>query len=334
MRKAPLNARKIWKIFLQKSLPAIEILMIPFTWVYAYWFKTIRKQTISGKFRLTRGILQKVGVYPIMDHYYDPTFNYNKQIKNWETPRNITGFDLNLEAQLQLIQSFQFGEELLEIPVNRVYTNDYFYSNSSFEAGDAEFLYSLIRSKKPKIIIEIGSGNSTLIAQKAIQKNIAQNPEDITRQICIEPYPNYWLPEVKSIELIKERVECIPKETFLQLNENDILFIDSSHMVRPEGDVLFELMEILPLLKKGVFIHIHDIFTPYFFPKDWINKGDYFWNEQFILESILCNSDKYAVVGALYYLRMNKMEHISKAFPMLAKIKNNPGSFWIQKIKD
>jgi len=332
MKKAPLTARKITIMLLDKIFPILEVLLLPLTYISSKWLGVIRRQILTGKFRLSNHIFKKTGVFPIIDHYYEPIFNYAKYVTDWNKERLSGTINLNIPEQLTFIKSFNYGHELLRIPEKRIYTNDYFYKNKNFEAGDAEYYYSLIRKIKPSKIIEIGSGNSTLMALKAIEQNKLDQIENQTELICIEPYPNYWLKEIKGITLIKSKVEKLELTVFKELKENDILFIDSSHMIRPEGDVLFEFMEILKCIPSGVYIHIHDIFTPYLFPKDWIEKGNYLWNEQFLLEAILAYSSSFKVIGSLYYLKMNYLTEISHAFPNLAKHNNNPGSFWIYKI--
>lgn len=119
---------------------------------------------------------------------------------------------------------------------------------------------------------------------------------------------------------------------FNQLGENDILFIDSSHIIRPQGDVLFEYLQILPILNKGVIVHIHDIFTPKDYLNEWIFNGTLFWNEQYFLESFLCLNNSYSIIGALNYLKNNYYNELAEKCPMLT-LDREPGSFWIKKIK-
>ena len=96
-----------------------------------------------------------------------------------------------------------------------------------------------------------------------------------------------WLNDVSGIEVLRQRVEQMDKQLFLELEENDILFIDSSHMIRPQGDVLCEYLEILPTLRPGVLVHIHDIFTPRDYPDEWLIDEVKLWNEQYLLEAFL-----------------------------------------------
>jgi len=107
-----------------------------------------------------------------------------------------------------------------------------------------------------------------------------------------------WLKDI-GVELIREKVENIELDFFQQLEENDILFIDSSHIIRAQGDVLYEFLEILPSLKIGVFIHIHDIFKPRDYPNHWLLDKHLLWNEQYLLEAFLSNNSDFKIIGSL-----------------------------------
>src|SRR5207249_4692755 len=168
--------------------------------------------------------------------------------KSLRENRTLPGIDLNDEEQLNLLKSFSFNEELLMFPVEKKGEIEFYYNNHGYESGDAEYLYNMIRHFKPKRIIEIGSGNSTLMARNAIVRNKVEDVNYTCQQICIEPYEKPWLEKIE-VELIREKAENLNASFFQKLEANDILFIDSTHIIRPQGDVLFEYLEILPTLK-------------------------------------------------------------------------------------
>ena len=153
-----------------------------------------------------------------------------------------------------------------------------------------------------------------------------------TSLTCIEPYEIKWLDTTKNIELIREKVEDIPVDYFKQLQENDILFIDSSHIIRPENDVLFEYLEILPALNKGVIIHIHDIFSPRHYRADWLQKDLRLWNEQYLLEAFLYYNDSFEIIYSLNYLKSNHFNATQQALTNLSE-QDQPASIWLRKIK-
>jgi len=155
-----------------------------------------------------------------------------------------------------------------------------------YSSGDLEYFYNIVRLFKPKRIIEIGSGNSKLMVINAIRENKKEHTEYHCRHICVEPFEQPWLEKV-DVELKKNKVEELDLSFFNILEEDDILFIDSSHVIRPQGDVLFEILEILPMLNSGVIIHIHDIFTSKDYPDEWIYHDKKLWNKQYLPTVIL-----------------------------------------------
>jgi len=190
----------------------------------------------------------------------------------------------------------------------------------------------MIRHFKPGRIIEIGSSYSTLMAKEAIESNTRENSLYNCEQICIEPYEMPWL-EKTGVQVIRKLVEDVDVSFFSSLQNNDILFIDSSHIIRPQGDVLYEFLQILPSLNPGVVIHIHDIFSPKDYTKKHIVDDVLFWNEQYLLEAFLsCNSD-FAIIGALNYLKTHFPDKLNAKMPVLRNHPDHvPGSFWIKKI--
>jgi hypothetical protein len=150
--------------------------------------------------------------------------------------------------------------------------------------------------------------------------------------VCIEPYENPWL-EKLGIEIIRKRVQDLPLTFFETLNKDDILFVDSSHVVKPQGDVLFEIFDIYGSIKSGVYIHVHDIFTPRDYPHHWVIDDRKLWHEQYILEAFLSFNSEFEIVCALNWLWRNHPEQLENACPVLTnRLPNNPGSFWFKRL--
>lgn len=272
----------------------------------------------------------QVGVFPIRNHYFEPLFDSRALKRPLEQIRNLPGINWSVEEQLNLLECFCFNDELKGIPDSRTGELVFHFNNVSFESGDAEFLYNLIRLKKPARVFEIGSGNSTLMAIRAIDRNKKENAAYRCRHLCIEPYEQPWL-EKTGVTVVRQRVEEVDKEIFAELGKDDILFIDSSHVIRPQGDVLFEYLELLPDLKAGVIVHIHDIFSPRDYPKEWVKDEVRLWNEQYLLEAFLTGNRDWKVIGALNYLHHNHHEYLWAKCPYLTR-DSEPGSFYMQKI--
>jgi hypothetical protein len=324
------------KRILKFGVRVAEILSFPVLLLSGTYLKILRSVGLS-RLAFSRDMLTKLGVFPIIDHYYEPLFNPAHLSAPLDTDRQIGGLDMNEVGQLQLLSEFRFEEELREFgsfaykaPVGGHGPNTYFCG------GDADFYYSIIRLRKPKRIIEIGSGYSTLVALQAIKKNRMEDPSYTCEVTCIEPYSNNWLDQL-GIRVLRQRVENVDLGFFSSLDAGDILFIDSSHMIRPQGDVQFEYFQILPALSKGVLIHIHDIFTPKEYPDDWFLIDRRFWNEQYLVEAFLCFNREFRIIAALHFLFFNHLTVLQCHLPHLeefpAKLRSlTPGSLWLERV--
>jgi Methyltransferase domain len=317
--------KKLFKIL----LPVIDVILAPIVYPASFLLKLVR---IAGVQRMPfcKRVLMQVGVFPIRDHYFEPLFNVRSLKYPLEQMRNLPGFDLNSCQQLELLEKFRYSDELGGKVTTETYERTFSFDNKAFGPGDAEFLYNLIRLKKPSRIIEIGSGHSTLMALKAIRKNMEDDSYYACRHLCIEPYEQLWL-EKTNVTIIRQRVEDVDRGIFSELDQDDLLFIDSSHVIRPQGDVLFEYLELLPTLKTGVIVHIHDIFSPRDYPKEWVIDEVRLWNEQYLLEAFLTENHAWNVLGALNYLHHNHYEQLRKCCSFLTR-DCEPGSFYIQRI--
>lgn len=309
---------------------AIDVLISPLVYAAGIILKSIRIFGIS-KFPICKKVLLHVGVFPIRNHYYEPLFDPKQLKRPLSEERNLTGINWNIPEQLRILNTFQYSNELKDLPIYKTNNRVFYLNNGSFEAGDAEYWYSLIRHLMPKAIIEVGSGYSTLMAIKAIEKNKEACPGYSCDLTCIEPYERPWLDET-GVKIVRRKIEDIDLDLFQNLGENDILFIDSSHIIRPQGDITFEYLELLPSLNKGVIVHIHDIFSPRDYPENWIKNHVLFWNEQYLLEAFLTSNDSWHIVGALNYLHHNHSDALKEKCIYLTSDRE-PGSIYIKKIR-
>lgn len=312
-----------------KILPVIDILLIPFIYPAAWLMKMVRR---AGVHRLPfcKSAFLKIGVFPIRDHYYEPQFDFRTKKQYLSQDRDLPGINWNIEEQIKFLDNFSYANELEGMPQEKPASLQFYFNNITFESGDAEYWYQLIRFFKPATIIEVGSGNSTLMAIRAIRKNKEENSNYLCKHVCIEPFQNPWLAET-GVTVLRKKVEDFEPGFFSGLNKNDILFIDSSHIIRPQGDVLFEYLELLPSLNKGVIVHIHDIFSPKNYLRRWLEDEVRFWNEQYLLEAFLSHNKDWRIIGALNYLHHNHYDRLKSVAPYLTPARE-PGSFYIQKI--
>jgi predicted O-methyltransferase YrrM len=280
---------------------------------------------------------ERFGFHIIPNSYYQ-CIPDTRTLKDelWNSQSELKGININEKSQLELLADFQKNfkseyDNFNSFPTSVPY--EYYLNNDMYGSVDAEILYCMIRHFKPKNIFEIGSGYSTCLSAKAALKN--QEEGSPCNLVAIEPFPNEVLkkgfPGLNN--LIIKKIEDIDLAEFEKLEENDILFIDSSHALRIGGDVQCEYLKIIPRLKKGVIIHIHDIFLPAEYPKDWILKNFRFWTEQYLLHAFLAFNNSFEILWAGRYLHSKYPEKLETAFNSYDRKKIGPVSFWIRKIK-
>ena len=272
---------------------------------------------------------QAKGVHVTPVHFYQAlpdTRALSEEL--WETPSEMPGVDLNEAAQLELLEtSFaRFRDECTLIPSKQTADpNEYYFENGLFGGTDALVLYCMIRHFRPRLILEVGSGASSLMSAKAALKNGS------TELVCIEPFPNDSLKAgfPGLTHLIEDKVQNVSKDVFARLNANDILFIDSSHVSKIGSDVNFLFLEIIPRLNPGVIVHVHDIFFPCEYRRDWVLNEFRFWNEQYMLQAFLMFNAEFEVLMSNSVLGFKYRDRLVAAFP------NSPwwggGSFWMRR---
>jgi len=312
------------KQLIRSCLPTLDYGYLPFAAASGLVLKLGRSAGFE-RLRLSRETLKRIGVFPIARHYFEPAFHPADLPSCLDAPRDLPGLDLGVPAQLALLD--RIADDLPPTPFGdtRGGALDFYYGNKAFEAGDACAWWAMILLHRPRRIVEIGSGFSTLVARAAIA--YLDRP---CVHICFEFYEQPWL-ERSGATIVREPVERAGTDLFESLGAGDILFIDSSHVIRPGGDVLFEYLEILPRLRPGVLVHIHDIFTPRHYPDAWVHDQVRLWNEQYLLEAFLSMNRGYEIVLALNYLKHAHYDRLRRAFPRLTQ-EREPGSFYIRRV--
>lgn len=285
--------------------------------------RLVESESASEYFRL----LEQRGIHLTPVNCYQPIPDTRAlEASVWQEGKDAAGVDMNIELQLELLtESFpKFREEYDAIPRDEPAEPGRFsLGNGRFTGTDALVYYCMIRHFRPARIIEVGSGFSTLLAVEAAQRNGS------TSVVTIDPNVPEWIAQLPGLAIERRRVEELDISFFDQLEKNDILFIDSSHVSRIGGDVNFLFLEVLPRLEPGVLAHAHDVFLPIEYPKDWVLKDRRFWNEQYLLQAFLIFNSAWEVVFANCYLGRRFREEMKQTFP------NSPwwggGSFWMRR---
>lgn len=267
-------------------------------------------------------------------HYYEPLPDFREITPALAARRRVSpaiDFDLDGQRRLAARLAGSYGAELAAMAGG---APAFDFANGYFGGLDAAIYYALIRDLRPATVLEIGAGMSTRIAARAL----ARNRDDGTagELVCIEPYPEARLTaDMPRATLIQERVERVPLEQFDRLAANDILFIDSSHAVKFGGDVCYEFLEILPRLKPGVWVHVHDVFFPRDYPADWLIGQRLAFTEQYLLEAFLAFNRTFAVRWCGHWLWTDAGEELGKAWPgmvMTGAAAHPPASFWMTRV--
>ena len=290
--------------------------------MFPYYFLKKRNQVSKSENPFTPG-----GYYsPIPSITEIKAYNFDSPL-----PKKLPGIDLNSREQMNLLNSFETFYNELPFSYEKSEGLRYYYNNGFYTFSDAIFLYCMIRHLKPKKIIEVGSGFSSSVTLDTNEKFM----ENSIECVFIEPYSErleslLTNKDKGNIKILKKRLQEIPLEIFEELRENDILFIDSTHVSKFNSDVNYVIHKILPCLAYGVHIHFNDVFYPFEYPREWLLRGNA-WNEQYILRAFLEFNSEFKIVMFNSYLESMYEVEIRSRFPLLYK--STGQSIWLKKYK-
>ena len=204
-----------------------------------------------------------------------------------------------------------------------------FDQNTGLSLVDGAILHAMIRHHKPRKIVEIGSGSSTQIAARSCLMN--QEDGHDCELVAIEPNPKPYLKEgfPGLTKLIDQKVQAVDMS---EIVDCDLLFIDSSHVIRIGGDVNYEILELVPRLKPGALIHWHDIFLPGEYWKSWVKEDHNFLTEQYLLHGFLKFNSEFEMLWASRYMHLKEAQAIQTVFPFFEPSKHQISSCWIRRV--
>lgn len=266
-------------------------------------------------------------------HYHSPIPSPDDMLRRqhelWASRETLVGVDMQVPSQLDLLERLRPYVAAINYPVEAsTDPNQYYYQNGMFPVLDAEFLFGALCLLKPERVVEVGSGFSSLVMAD-VNRRILHGAMDIT---CIEPYPrDFLMVGVPGIaRVVASRLEEADPALFEELQSGDVLFIDSSHVSKTGSDVNYLFFDLLPRLRPGVYVHLHDIFLPDEYPQSWVMDEQRSWNEQYLLHAFLMHNNAWRVVWMAYYMVSRHMPLITSVFPRCPSL-GSGGSFWMQR---
>jgi len=283
----------------------------------------IKRQVRDGAVRAAANVGERVGVAVGPHHFYGPVANRRdlQATESWRRPFLPPGIDWNLEAQEAFLASVMTADSMTTA-ADRDALDGLGRVGSGFGFVEAEVLYAYAKSKKPKRIIEIGSGQTTSIMWRALR-------DTDSKITAIDPYSS--LPDVirADVEVRQEPLQDVTDDIVSELSAGDLLFIDSSHAVKTGSEVHLIYLDILPRLKPGVLVHIHDIYLPYVHHPAILAEDLWDWQETALLVALLANSSAFALDCALSGLAHDRPEALRRLVPGYIERPTDSGGIFI-----
>lgn len=281
---------------------------VPYAIIASPMHKVLRRASAAIFF-----LAEKFGVHLTPNHYYAPISDFTWLRENgplWEKACPLPGVRWDLDAQLASLSSI-CAEHLHEVAGLKLYAE---LTSGRWGQGyspiESQVLHCFLRKHRPKRIVEIGSGVSTACMLHARERNEA--PFELT---CIEPFPRDVLRESVGTCLIEKPCQAVPLSVFSDLQEGDLLFIDSSHTLKIGSELPRIYLEIIPSLRPGVFIHIHDIYLPYLYPPDILTWPFWAWQETVLLAALLSGNRMLDVLFSLSALHFGRSAELRQVLP-------------------
>jgi len=302
------------------------------------WVFRLRRRRIQA----VHGLFARLGLNIAKRKDYYSTLPVIAELREhrerWDRPSSLAGVDVDPSAMAKRLEVLadrwegEFGEVAGDYLAN---------TRRGFGPGypefDARTLYYVLREHKPRRYLEVGSGLSTYYASLAQARNAAEgSPLHIT---CIEPYPFDALRTLPDFDLVEGMVQDTPLERFEELEAGDVLFIDSSHALKIDSDVAYLMLEVLPRVKPGVLVHIHDVPFPFNTPYPsgtWLfgERWPVYWNEAMVVQAFLAFNTSFEVLLSVPLIRHHDEDFLTRRFPdyvPVADDPNPPSSLWLQR---
>lgn len=292
---------------------------------------------IAGKFNTDRlNALEDTATRWPTGHFYSPVVSRAEVRTEWPrltAPRAPAAVDMQAEAQRILFRNLARHFDTMPFHNEKDGVHRYYFDNPSYNYGDALIYWSMLNRFKPKRILEVGSGFSSALALDTV--DALGLPTVCT---FVDPFPEVaraaTAPMSPPHAILPIKIQNIDFAILDELGEDDILFIDSSHVVKTGSDVHFEITELLPRIRPGVIVHFHDVFYPFEYRRQWAIEDNHSWNELYFLQAFLMYNTDFRIEFFNHFMARQLTETVHQAAPAQAKrfLLNPGGGLWLRRM--
>jgi predicted O-methyltransferase YrrM len=276
---------------------------------------------------------RRAGLYP-PGHFHSPVPDLEevraRDAEIFDRPAELAGIDLRDDAQLALV------DELARYAADQPFAAEptqglrYHFDNDYFGWGDGLVLFCMLRHLRPARVVEVGSGFSSALMLDTAERFLEPAPE----LVFVEPNPDRLQGLLRAgdqdrVTLLIRPVQQVDRAVFDQLEPGDMLFIDSSHVTKVGSDVNLLLLEVLPRLRPGVHVHVHDIVWPFEYARKWVYQGRA-WNEAYLLRALLVGNPRLRIELWSSQLAACHQERVAAALPLWAR--DSGTSMWLETV--
>ena len=283
-------------------------------------------------FRGIRAAAERIGLQVVPKTFYSPIPDLKALPADiWDRRSELSGIHFDLDEQLGWIESELAGAMREFSPPERTTRRQWEYSldNDAYGPVGADVLYGVVRGLKPRRIVELGSGHSTLLMAAAAERNRADGVATELR--TFDPFPSVAGPDLPGLAALTPlAAQELPLDVFTSLEAGDVLFVDTTHTVKLGSDVNRIVLDVLPALAPGVIVHVHDIFLPYEYLREFAELSGLHWAEQYLLQAFLAGNRGYEVLAGCYALCRDRPEAMGRLAPTW-RPGARPSAFWIRR---